>query len=89
MQICHKARILPPTVPKHCTAPEALAKEVPRDPEKTRKVQSQGAAAPVLGQMLPTQWMVSEMKRLTELIWVKMNRRFPKAGALPSLSPSE
>lgn len=79
----------PTTVPAGCTAPEALAKVASRDPEKAWPVQTQGAAPSVLGEMLPTQWVLSEMRRLTELIWLKMNRRFPKAGALPSLSPSE
>lgn len=35
MQICHRAKILPLTVLAGCTAPEALAKELPRDPEQT------------------------------------------------------
>lgn len=82
MQICHKAKILPPTVPAGCTAPEALAKELPRDPEQTWTVQTQEAAPSVLGQMLPTQWILSETTDLV-LIWLKMNKELSKGPSQP------
>lgn len=91
MQICHKAKILHPLSQQVAQQPEALAKEVPRDPEKTWTVQTQEVAPSLLGQMLPTQQVLSETRWLIEpvLICLKMNKEVSKGRALPNPSPSE
>lgn len=91
MQICHKAKILHPPSQQVVQQPEALAKEVPRDPEKTWTVQTQEAAPSVLGQMLPTQQILSETRWLIELVLthLKRNKEVSKGRAFPNLSPPE
>lgn len=82
MQTCHKAKILPPTLPAGCTAPRTPPKELPRDPEQTWTVQTQEVAPSVLGQMLPTQWILSETTELV-LIWFKINKELSRGPSQP------